>query len=103
MNETAHKQPTEDGGINSAAALSIEATAACQAFSQQVLQKGSLTDTGDVAAHGRGAVALSLPMEPNPFFDPTTAEEGHVPASLAYRYRKVMATLFVLSVCELVS
>ena len=38
MSETSHKPPAEDlsAGINCAAALSVEATAACQAFSQQV-------------------------------------------------------------------
>ncbi len=38
VSETSHKPPSEDlsAGINCSAALSVEATAACQAFSQQV-------------------------------------------------------------------
>ena len=55
----------------------------------QVLARSSVTDGADVAAKGRGASLLGIDMQPNPFFDPETAEEGHAPASLAFRYRKV--------------
>ena len=69
--------------------LSQEATIINAAFSQQVLARASAGDKSSAPSGGTGAAALGVEMEENPFWDSEEATDGHVPASLAYRYRKV--------------
>ncbi len=64
-----------------------------------MLARSSVTDGPEIAAKGRGAFVLGLPMEPNPFFNADATAEGHTPASLAYRYRKARVWM---RVCVLV-
>jgi len=82
VHETANKQPLEDGDpLNSASALSDEATRAHQNYTQQVLL------ASDTTPAGAGASLLKMPVEPSPFWNPAE-HPGKAPASVAYRYRK---------------
>ena len=81
--ETANRQPLEDGDpLNSATALSEEATRIQQNYTQQVLS------STDASEHGAGAAALKVDMEPVEYWNPAE-HPGKTMASVAYRYRKV--------------
>lgn len=82
VHETANKQPSDDADpLNSANALSEEATRVHQDYTQQIV------NPADVTAAGAGAGALGLSMEPLPFWEQSDYP-GKQPASVAYRYRK---------------
>lgn len=86
VHETARRAPHEkeeyDGDINTAGALSEEATRVNRALTQSVLKR-------QAAAAGKPAAeTLGIDLKPHPFFDEEEAEEGHTPAHMAYRYRR---------------
>lgn len=87
VHETSHAPPAEGDAedINGRVQLSLEATAVHQNFSQQVLVPNS---KGAAAAENDKPLDGEPKLEPSPFFDADEAEAGHLPAAMAFRYRR---------------
>jgi translation initiation factor 3 subunit D len=82
VNETAHVPPPENDpdDINGRSMLTVEASIVHANFMQQILSCNNGKPSGD-------PLPDEPELEPSPFFDVETAEPGHEPASMAYRYR----------------